>query len=44
MNIARNIHQLMKREAERRDLFLLKTNDAGYRTEVCFDMQTPFTV
>lgn len=30
MNLAQNIHKVMKRGAQRRDLFLLKTNDAGY--------------
>ncbi len=33
MHIVQNIHRVMKRGAQRRDLFLLKTNDCSYRTE-----------
>jgi hypothetical protein len=33
MKLAQNIHEVMKRGAQRRDLFLLKTNDCSYRTE-----------
>jgi len=33
MHLAKNIHKTLKREAQRRDLFLFKTNDSYYCTE-----------
>ncbi len=44
MNIVQNIHRVMKREAQRRDLFLNKTNDAGYRTEEWHELDCPFII
>ncbi|MEM7087654.1 MAG: hypothetical protein AAF489_15845 [Bacteroidota bacterium] len=41
MNLAQNIHKVMKRAAERRDLFLLKTNDAGYHTPLWTEENQP---
>jgi len=36
MRSTRNIHEIMKGGAQRRDLFLFKTDDRSYRTEEWF--------
>ncbi len=33
MYLAQNIHKVMKRAAQRRDLYLFKMNEASYSTE-----------
>ncbi len=42
MNIVQDIHKVMKRGAQRRDLFLFKTNDSGYRTEEWHEINNPY--
>ncbi|MDC8004068.1 hypothetical protein POV27_08385 [Aureisphaera galaxeae] len=44
MNLTQNIHRVMKRQAQRRDLFLFKTNDCGYRTEEWHEINNPFII
>ena len=41
MHLVQNIHKVMKRAAQRRDLLLYKTNDAVYRTEEWREINTP---
>jgi len=41
MKLAQNIHKVMKRGAQRRDLFLLKTNDAGYNSTEWQELNQP---
>jgi hypothetical protein len=41
MNLAQNIHNVMKRAGQRRDLFLWKTNDAGYQTAQWQEVNQP---
>ncbi len=44
MKLAQNIHKVMKRGAQRRDLFLFKTNDAGYKTEAWHEINNPYVL
>jgi hypothetical protein len=41
MHLAQNIHKVMKRAAQRRDLFLFKTNEACYRAEDWHEINNP---
>ena len=42
MYLAQNIYKVMKRGAQRRDLFLFKTNDCGYHTEEWHEINNPY--
>ena len=42
MKLAQNIQKIIKREAQRRDLFLFKANDAGYRSEAWHEINNPY--
>ncbi|MEM7186931.1 MAG: hypothetical protein AAF466_09750 [Bacteroidota bacterium] len=44
MNLVQDIHRVMKRAAQRRDLFLHKTNDSGYRTEEWQEINNPYVL
>lgn len=42
MYLAQDIHRVMKRAAQRRDLFLLKTNETCYRIEEAYETNKPY--
>ena len=44
MHLAQNIHKAMKRAAQRRDLFLSKTNESCYRTEHWHEINKPVSL
>lgn len=42
MKIVQNIHKVMQREAQRRDLYIFRPNEACYRSDECREINLPY--